>query len=131
MEVATIPNLSWEITEIAMPWMALLFSVVVAIMFKDFASSLSKGIAFRINGTFKEGDRVLLDDKEATIIKIGFRQTVFGVYCDQGFVWRYVPNERISYIKLEKIIDSGIHKDTEKEKGMRIRKYIDATEEDL
>ena len=78
---------------------------------------------------FNEGDKVLLDGCEATILKIGMRQTVFGIYSTRGYVWRYVPNERILTLKLEKVIDSELHKDTDEEKGIRIQKLIDAAQD--
>ncbi len=124
-----LASLSGELTELLLPWVAVLISIVVAILFKDFATSLSKGIAFQMDKAFNEGDKVLLDGCEATILKIGMRQTVFGIYSDRGYVWRYVPNERILTLKLEKVIDSELHKDTEEEKGIRIQRLIDAAQD--
>ena len=124
-----LASLSGELTELLLPWVAVLISIVVAILFKDFATSLSKGIAFQMDKAFNEGDKVLLDGCEATILKIGMRQTVFGIYSDRGYVWRYVPNERILTLKLEKVIASALHKDTEEEKGIRIQRLIDAAQD--
>ena len=124
-----LASLSGELTELLLPWVAVLISIVVAILFKDFATSLSKGIAFQMDKAFNEGDKVLLDGCEATILKIGMRQTVFGIYSTRGYVWRYVPNERILTLKLEKVIDSELHKDTEEEKGIRIQRLIDAAQD--
>jgi len=107
----SLPNLSADLTELLLPWITILVSIVVAIMFKDFAASLAKGIAFKLDRTFKEGDKVLLDDVESTIIKIGARTTIFGYVNDNGYVWRYVPNERIRFLKLEKIIDVNLRKE--------------------
>ena len=83
--------------------------VVFGFMVKDFATKLSKGIAFSMNRQFQEGDHVLLDGERALIVKIGITQTVFGVTkvggeLDGDYIWRYVPNERIDFLKLEKII---------------------------
>lgn len=125
----SLASLSGEFTELMLPWVAVLISIIVAIMFKDFATSLSKGISFWFDKAFNEGDKVLLDGCEATILKIGMRKTVFGIYSDRGYVWRYVPNERILFLKLEKVIDSELHKDTEEEKGIRIQKLIDAAQD--
>ena len=125
----TLASLTGDLTELLLPWVAILISIVVAILFKDFATSLSKGIAFQMDKAFNEGDKVLLDGAEATILKIGMRQTVFGVYSDRGYVWRYVPNERILNLKLEKVIDAELHKDTEEEKGIRIQRLIDAAQD--
>ena len=124
-----LASLSGELTELLLPWVAVLISIVVAILFKDFATSLSKGIAFQMDKAFNEGDKVLLDGCEVTILKIGMRQTVFGIYSKRGYVWRYVPNERILTLKLEKVIDSELHKDTDEEKGIRIQKLIDAAQD--
>lgn len=124
-----LASLSGELTELLLPWVAVLISIVVAILFKDFATSLSKGIAFQMDKAFNEGDKVLLDGCEATILKIGIRQTVFGIYSGRGYVWRYVPNERILTLKLEKVIDSELHKDTDEEKGIRIQRLIDAAQD--
>ena len=33
------------------------------------------------------------------------------------------------YLKLEKVIDSELHKDTDEEKGIRIQKLIDAAQD--
>ena len=98
-----------EITELIMPYIGMVLIVVFGFMFKDFATKLSKGIAFSLNKQFQEGDHVLLDGERALIVKIGISQTVFGVTkvggeLDGDYVWRYVPNERIDYLKLEKII---------------------------
>ena len=54
------------------------------------------------------------------IVKIGLGETVFGVYGEEGYTWRYVPNTRIEYLKLEKIVDPELHRDTDQEKAQRI-----------
>jgi hypothetical protein len=64
---------------------------------------------FKFNPQFREGDKVILDGERALIVKIGMTETVFGVTKSSGefdgdYVWRYVPNERISFLKLEKVI---------------------------
>ena len=98
-----------EITELLLPYIGMVMIVIFGFMLKDFATKMSKGIAFRFNRQFQEGDHVLLDGERALIVKIGFTQTVFGVTksggdFDTDYVWRYVPNERIEFLKLEKII---------------------------
>ena len=98
-----------EITELLLPYIGMVMIVIFGFMLKDFATKMSKGIAFRFNRQFQEGDHVLLDGERALIVKIGFTQTVFGVTKSNGefdgdYVWRYVPNERIDFLVLEKII---------------------------
>jgi hypothetical protein len=98
-----------EMTEFLLPYIGMVMIVIFGFMLKDFATKMSKGIAFSMNKQFQEGDHVLIDGERALIVKIGFTQTVFGVTKSNGefdgdYVWRYVPNERIDYLKLEKII---------------------------
>jgi len=98
-----------EMTEFLLPYIGMVLIVIFGFMIKDFATKMSKGIAFSMNKQFQEGDHVLIDGERALIVKIGFTQTVFGVTKSNGefdgdYVWRYVPNERIDYLKLEKII---------------------------
>ena len=82
-----------------------------------------------MNKAFNEGDKVLLEGDDAVIIKIGVSETVFGVYSDKGYIWRYVPNERIHTLKLEKIINPDLHLDTDREKAEKIQSLIDANQD--
>jgi len=98
-----------ELTEFLLPYIGMVLIVIFGFMLKDFATKMSKGIAFSMNKQFQEGDHVLIDGERALIVKIGVTQTVFGVTKSNGefdgdYVWRYVPNERIDFLKLEKII---------------------------
>jgi hypothetical protein len=109
MEILTPSGAAMELTELIMPYIGMVVIVVLGFMFKDFVTKLSKGIAFQLNKQFQEGDHVLLDGERALIVKIGMTQTVFGVTkiggeLDGDYIWRYVPNERIEFLKLEKII---------------------------
>jgi len=96
---------SAKLTEFILPWLGILLSLMIAIWVKDFATALAKGLKFKMNPAFKEGMKVILDGKDAIIVKIGATETVFGVYSDRGYTWRYVPNEKISGLKLEKVIN--------------------------
>jgi len=112
-----------------MPWITVLISLIVAIWLKDYATSIAKGLKFKMNPAFNEGDEVLLDGEPAMIVKIGTVETVFGVYSDRGYTWRYVPNERIPYIKLEKVINKNLHLDTDEEKAQKLKSVIDALQD--
>tara|TARA_B110001454_G_scaffold195697_1_gene198112 strand:- start:382 stop:843 length:462 start_codon:yes stop_codon:yes gene_type:complete len=114
-----------QLTDLLAPWIAILISLMVAFWLKDFTQNLMVGLKFRMNGAFNEGDKVVLDGNEAIIVKIGMRDTVFGVYSDRGYTWRYVPNVRIPTLKLEKIINPELHLDTENEKAEKLQKMID------
>ena len=109
MEIPTPNAAAIEITELILPYIGMILIVIIGFMIKDFATKFSKGLAFSMNKQFQEGDHVLIDGERALIVKIGISQTVFGVTkkggeLDGDYVWRYVPNERIDYLKLEKII---------------------------
>ena len=98
-----------QITQLLLPYIGMVMIVIIGFMIKDYATKLSKGIAFSMNNQFKEGDKVILDGERALIVKIGLTQTVFGIEKDSGqfrgdYVWRYVPNEKISNLKLEKVV---------------------------
>ena len=105
---------------IAGPWAAVIGSIIVGMWIKDWATGFAKGARFRMSKSFHEGDKVILEGKPALIIKIGFTDTVFGGYNDDGYTWRYVQNERIPYLKLEKIVDKDLHQDTDQEKAQKI-----------
>ena len=109
MDILSPSGAALEITEFILPYIGMVLIVVFGFMLKDFATKMSKGIAFSMNKQFQEGDHVLIDGERALIVKIGVTQTVFGVTKSNGefdgdYVWRYVPNERIDFLKLEKII---------------------------
>ena len=71
----------------------------------------------------------MLEGEQALIVKIGLRETVFGTYGTNGYTWRYVPNERIQFLKLEKIINKDLHLDSDIEKGRRIQSLIDRAQD--
>lgn len=88
-----------------------LITLIIGLSLRDIATAFVKGAKFRFNPAFTEGDKVLLDGQTALIIKIGVSETVFGVYGEAGYTWRYVPNSRIEYLKLEKVVDTELHRD--------------------
>ena len=122
-------QLGLELTDMMMPWIAVLVSLIVAVWLKDYATGLAKGLKFKMNPAFNEGDEVLLDGEPAMIVKIGTVETVFGVYSDRGYTWRYVPNERIPYIKLEKVINKNLHLDTDEERATKLKSSIDSVQD--
>ena len=116
---------SIKLTNLLMPWLTVLISLIGALWLKDFATKFMQGLKFRINPAFQEGDDVYLDGEFANIVKIGTATPVFGIMNSRGYVWRYVPNERIPYLKLEKIINSDLHIDSESEKAKKLQDLID------
>ena len=120
-----INSLSMDLTTMILPWVAILISLIVAIWFKDFATGMAKGLKFKMNKAFNAGDQVILDGQDAVIVSIGTTETVFGIYSEKGYTWRYVPNERIAMLKLEEVRNPDVHKDSEKEKAEKLQALID------
>lgn len=117
-----------EVTNLLLPFVAALMVLVITLWFKDFAGKIAKGLAFQMNKDFQEGDKVILDGEKALIVKVGLTQTVFGITKSDGnfngdYCWRYVPNERIPFLKLEKVIFDNtptINEEKIKENGQKI-----------
>ena len=128
--ITQLEEMGLEITHLLLPWISVLISIVFVFWFKDFATSLAKGLKFKQNPLFNEGDKVLLEGQDAIIVKIGLRSTVFGLYTERGYTWRVIANERLEYVKLEKIIDTNVHMDSEAEQGKRIQGLIDQAQDD-
>jgi hypothetical protein len=125
-----IDDASLELTEYLVPWIALLVSLVVTMWIKDWVSAFVKGMQFRRNPAFQEGDHVILDGHPSIIVKVGMTETVFGVYSDKGYTWRYVPNIRIPFLKLEKIVNPELHLDSPQEKARKLQALIDIGQDD-
>ena len=115
-----------ELSAYYVEFIGFLLTLIVGLSIRDAATSFVKGAKFRFNPAFKEGDKVILDGDPALIVKIGLSETVFGVYGEEGYTWRYVPNTRIEFLKLEKIVDPDLHRDTDQE---RAQKLVDAMQD--
>ena len=103
MDKILLPELTQFFSGFA-PWVALIVSVIVLLMLKDYATNIAKGLKFYRNPAFMPGDVVVLDGEKATIISIGIGETVFQIQREEVLTWRYIPNSRIEYAKLEKIV---------------------------
>ena len=88
------------------PYLVLILAAIVALWIKELASDLVASIRWKIKPGFEPGDIVFLDGERATIVSIGYRETIFEVDNGRGKVWRYIDNKRIPIHKLEKIIDA-------------------------
>ena len=128
-EIMNASGVGLEITNLLMPFISALLLLVITLWFKDFATGIAKGLKFKRNKSFNEGDTVILDGSDALIVKVGLSETVFGVYSDKGYTWRYVPNERIPMLKLEKVINKDLHLDTEAEKAEKLQSMIDRAQD--
>lgn len=85
-------------------WISALLTIAIGLAVKDLVTTFVSGFLFYLNRDFNQGDIVYLDGEECVIIKIGFRQTIFGIKNGRGETWRYVYNHRIPILKLEKVI---------------------------
>ena len=128
-EIMSASGVGLEVTNLIMPFISALVLLVITLWFKDFATKIAKGMMFKMNKSFNEGDTVILDGQDALIVKIGLSETVFGVYSSKGYTWRYVPNERIPMLKLEKVINKDLHLDTEQEKAEKLQSLIDRNQD--
>ena len=125
-----IDKASLDLTLYLVPWITLLISLIATLWLKEWVTSLVKGMKFRMNKAFNESDHVILDGKPAVIVKVGITETVFGVYSDSGYTWRYVPNTKIENLKLEKIINRELHLDSPLEKARKLQALIDVGQDD-
>ena len=116
-----------EISDFYIEFIAYALSILIIMWIKDAISAFMEGMKFRTNKHFKEGDKVLLEGQHAMIISIGWRQSVFGVYGKDGYTWRFIPNKRIEFLKLEKIVDPDLHPDTAKERAEKLQKILKET----
>lgn len=102
-----------KIAESITPFISGAVALIISLWLKDASGKLFKGLAFKFSGQFNEGDEVVLDGERALIVKIGFFHTVFGIYRTNtnstriNHYWRYVPNERIPYLHIEKIVSDN------------------------
>lgn len=128
-DILTANQVGMEITNLIMPFISALVLLVITLWFKDFATKIAKGLAFKMDKAFNEGDKVIFEGQDSVIVKIGLTTTVFGLYGPRGYTWRFVPNERISTLKLEKVINKDLHLDTELEKAAKLQALIDLNQD--
>ena len=109
-----------EISDFYVEFIGFVITLLMGMWLKDALTSFIGGMKFKMNPHFKEGDKVILDDQQAMIVKIGWSQSVFGVYGNDGYTWRFIPNKRIETVKLEKIVDADLHPDTKEERAKKL-----------
>ena len=97
-------------------WVGL--SLVCWMLIKDFLAKLAAGISFYASPTWSVGDECLLEGKRAIISSIGLRTTVFQIRQNGEVRWRFVPNDKIVELTLEKVVDiHNIEKHLKKDVG--------------
>jgi small-conductance mechanosensitive channel len=103
------------LSETAVLWISAVLTITVGFALKELLSTAVIGLLFKMNGQFREGDKVFIDGEKGVIVRKGVRQTVFGIEKDDNtYVWRYVYNDRIRALKIEKVIISREYKAMER-----------------
>ena len=72
---------------------------------------------------------VYLEEQPALIVKIGSSHTIFAIVNGRGCIWRFISNEEIYTVKLEKLISDKIHYDSDAEQSRQLRALLALTEE--
>ena len=96
-----------QLSKILTPIIALGITGLLVLWFKELVADLIASIRWKMKPGFEPGDTVYLDSEQATIISIGYRETIFQVDNGRGKVWRYIDNKRMPFHKLEKIIEQN------------------------
>jgi hypothetical protein len=97
-------ELATTVTTALMPWIILIIAGIIVLWIKELVTDIVASVRWKIKPGFEPGDTVYLDDERATIISIGYRETIFEFNNSRGKVWRHIDNTRIPYVKLERII---------------------------
>ena len=93
------------ITAYVTPVLALLVSGIVALWVKELVGDVVASIRWKMKPGFEPGDVVYLDGERATIISIGYSETIFEVDNGRGKIWRNIRNTRVqNNHRLEQII---------------------------
>ena len=93
-----------DIYTLVEPLIGIIVVGVIALWLKALIEDLVAGIRWRLKPGFEPGDECFLDGERATIVSIGYRETIFEIDNGRGKVWRYIDNKRIPMVRLERII---------------------------
>lgn len=80
-------------------------ALVIGLAIRDIVNNFVQGLLFFLNRNFKPGCHVYIDGERAVIISCGIRQTIFRIENGRGTTWRYVSNDRIKSLKLERVVE--------------------------
>ena len=101
-------ELATQIVNDVMPWAILIVAGIIGLWLKEFITDVVASIRWKMKRAFEPGDVVYLDGERATIISIGYRETIFEVNNGRGRVWRHIDNKRIPFVRLERVIAENI-----------------------
>ena len=86
------------------PLIGIIIIGVIALWVKSLVEDIVASIRWKIKAGFEPGDECFLDGERATIVSIGYRETIFEIDNGRGKVWRYIDNKRVPFHRLERII---------------------------
>ena len=99
--IMTVTELSNSLSVMFIPILGVVMTVLFGMALKDGANAIAKGLMFRFQNVFSEGDIVFLNGERAIIVKIGIMQSVFGITKPDGtYVWRYINNTTIHFANI-------------------------------
>lgn len=101
----SLDSISLDLTNALVPLIAIFLSLGLGFFIKDLITNFITGIRFKLDSSFNEGDKCIVDGDRAVLVKVGIYESVFSIINGRGHVWRFVPNERIKFLKIEKIIE--------------------------
>ena len=101
----SLDSISLDLTNALVPLIAIFLSLGLGFFIKDLIANFVTGIRFKFDGSFNEVDKCIVDGDRAVLVKVGIYESVFSIINGRGHVWRFVPNERIKFLKIEKIIE--------------------------
>ena len=105
MSMDPIQAMSTDFTTWISPLIAISLALVIGLALRDWATNLVLGLKFKFDEAWYEGAHCFIDDEPAIIVKIGIGETIFQILNGRGMVWRHVSNERIKYLKIERVIE--------------------------
>ena len=79
-----------------------ILSVVILALIKTELVNLVKGVMFRFDRDFNEGDLIILKGKKARIVKIGLFSTVIYMLYEDKTAMRKFNNSDIDRLEMEK-----------------------------
>ena len=101
----SLDSISLDLTNALVPLIAIFLSLGLGFFINDLITNFITGIRFKFDASFNEGDKCIVDGDRAVLVKVGIYESVFSINNGRGHVWRFVPNERIKFLKIEKIIE--------------------------
>lgn len=104
-ELADLNQISLDLAILATPLIGISIAMIVGFALKDLVTNVLYGVKFIRSEHWSAGQEVILEDRKARIIKVGFYETVFQLECPDGAVlWRYVPNNQLMSLNIARVI---------------------------